>query len=48
MQNHISLVAVERLELLYRVKQNLYPLVTVLRDLILYGDGIINIKIEPI
>ncbi len=34
-------VAVKKIGLLYRDKENLYPLVTILGDLILYGDGII-------
>jgi len=34
--------------LLYRRKEYLYLLVTILEDLIAYGDGIINLKIGPI
>ena len=38
------LVVVERLGILYRAKERLYPLVTILGDLIIYGDGIIWLK----
>jgi len=41
----MSLKAVERLGLFYRQKKDLYPLVTISRDLILYGDGIIYLEI---
>jgi len=34
--------------LLYRRKEHLYLLVTISRDLIAYGNGIINFKIGPI
>jgi len=34
--------------LLYRRKEYLYLLVTILEDLIAYRDGIINLKIGPI
>jgi len=34
--------------LLYRRKEHLYLLVTILEDLIAYRDGIINLKIGPI
>src|SRR6266568_3606490 len=40
-RNYILLITVKRMELLYRDKENLYPLVTILGDLILYRDGII-------
>ena len=35
------LKAIKRLGLFYRQKRDLYPLVTILGDLILYRDGII-------
>ena len=41
-------VAVQRIGLLYRQKQNLYLLVIILEDLIAYRGGIINLKIGPI
>ena len=47
-RNYISLVTVERLKILYRQKRDLYLLVTILRDLIAYGEGIIYIETEPI
>ena len=34
--------------LLYRQKEHLYLLIIILRDLIAYGEGIINLKIGPI
>ena len=37
----MSLVAVNRIGLLYRDKKNLYLLVTIFRDLIIYRDRII-------
>ena len=46
-RNHISPKAVERLGLSYRQKKDLYPLVTILGDLILYKDGIIYFEMGP-
>jgi len=43
-RNHISPVAIKRMGLPYRQKENLYPLVTISGDLILYGNGIIHFK----
>ena len=40
-KNYILLAAVKRIGLLYRDKENLYLLVTILGDPILYRDGII-------
>ena len=40
-RNYILLIVVKRLGLLYREKENPYPLVTILGDLILYKDNII-------
>ena len=37
----MSLIAVKRIGLLYRDKENLYLLVTILGDTILYRDSII-------
>ena len=34
--------------LLYRQKEHLYPLITILRDQIAYRGGIINLKTRPI
>ena len=39
--------AIERLRLSYKQKRDLYPLVTILRDLILYRDRIIHLKTRP-
>jgi len=47
-RNHISPKVVERIGLLYRQKEHLYPLITILGDQIAYREGIINLKIEPI
>ena len=43
-RNYILLLAVKRIELLYRDKENLYLLVIILGDLIMYRDGIIWIE----
>ena len=40
-KNYILLVVVKRMGLPYRDKENLYPLVTISGDPILYRDGII-------
>ena len=37
----MSLIAVKRMGLLYRDKENLYPLITISGDLIIYRDKII-------
>src|SRR6266576_6514534 len=47
-RNHILLVAVKRIGLPYRDKENLYPLVTISRDPILYRDSIIQIETGPV
>jgi hypothetical protein len=44
-KNHITPKVVERLGLLYRQKLEPYTLVTILGDLVLYKDGIINLEI---
>jgi len=43
-RNYISLKAIKRLGLFYRQKRDLYPLVIISRDLILYRDGIIYLE----
>ena len=40
-RNHILLLVVSRLGILYKEKERPYPLVTILGDLILYRDSII-------
>ena len=47
-KNHIILKIVKRLGILYREKEHLYPLVIILKELVLYKDSIINLKIKPI
>jgi hypothetical protein len=47
-KNHIISKIVERLGLLYRQKLKPYTLVTILKDLVLYKDRIINLKIGPV
>jgi hypothetical protein len=47
-KNYIIPKVVERLGLLYRQKLEPYTLVTILRDLVLYKNGIINIKTRPV
>ena len=44
-RNYILLKAIKRLGLAYKQKRDLYPLVTISEDLILYKDGIIYLKI---
>ena len=43
-RNYMLLKAIKRLGLSYRQKRNLYPLVIILGDLILYRDRIIYLK----
>ena len=38
----------EQLKILYKEKKYLYPLVIILKELVLYKDSIINLKIGPI
>jgi hypothetical protein len=47
-RNHITLKVVEWLGLLYRQKLEPYTLVTILGDLVLYRDGIINLETGPV
>ena len=47
-RNYILLIAVKRMGLLYRKKEYLYLLITILGDLIAYKGGIINLKTGPI
>ena len=44
-RNYILLKAIKRLGLFYRQKRDLYPLVTILGDLILYRDRMIYLEI---
>ena len=45
-KNYISPTTVERLGIPYKLKKNLYLLVTILGDPISYKNGVICIKIE--
>ena len=47
-KNHITPKIVEQLGILYREKEHLYLLVTILGEPVLYKDSIINLKIGPI
>jgi len=47
-RNHILPKVVERIGLLYRQKEYLYPLTIILGDRIAYRESIINLKIGPI
>ena len=47
-RNYISPAVIRRMGLPYRQKENLYPLVTILGDLILYRNGIIYLKTGPV
>ena len=40
--------AIRRMGLPHRQKENLYPLVMISGDLILYGNGIIHLKTGPV
>ena len=46
--NYISLKIVEVLGIPYRPKENLYLLIIIIREVIAYRGGIINIKTELI
>ena len=45
-KNYILLVIVKKLEILYRLKESLYLLVTILENLISYKNRVIYIKTE--
>jgi hypothetical protein len=47
-KNHIAFNIVEWLGLLYRQKLESYTLVTILGDLVLYKNRIINLEIKPV
>ena len=47
-RNYITPQTAERLGILYKKKEYLYPLVMILGELVLYKDGIINLEIKPI
>jgi len=47
-RNHMSPVVIKRMGLSYRQKENLYPLVIISGDPILYGNGIIHLKTESV
>ena len=44
-RNYIIPQIAEQLGILYKKKEHLYPLVTILGEPVLYKDGIINLKI---
>ena len=43
-RNYIIPKIVKRLGILYKEKEYLYPLVIILKELVLYKDSIINLK----
>ena len=45
-KNYILLVMAKRLEIPYKLKENLYLLVIILKNLIFYKNGVICIKIK--
>ena len=47
-KNYILLVIVEKLGIPCKLKENLYPLVTILEDPIFYKNGVICIKTKPL
>jgi len=47
-RNHMSPTAIKKIKLLYRQKENPYPLVIISGDLILYRNGMIHFKTGPV
>ena len=47
-KNYILLIIAERLKIPCKLKENPYPLVTILEDPIFYKNGVIYIKTEPL
>ena len=47
-RNYILLVTAERLGILYKLKENLYLLITILKNPISYKNRVIYIKTEPL
>jgi hypothetical protein len=47
-KNYITPSTIERLGLLYRQKLKPYTLVTILKDLVLYKNKIINLETGPV
>ena len=47
-RNYIVPKIIKRLEILYKEKKYLYSLITILKELVLYKNGIINLEIGPI
>ena len=47
-KNYIIPKTAEQLEILYKQKKYLYPLVIILKELVLYRDSVINLKTGPI
>ena len=47
-KNYIIPRIIKQLKILYKEKENLYLLVIILEKLVLYKNGIINLKIRPI
>ena len=45
-RNYILLITVKRLRIPYKLKENLYPLITILGNPIFYKNGVICIKTE--
>ena len=45
-RNYILLTTAERLGIPYKLKESLYPLIIILKDLIFYKNGVIYIKTE--
>jgi len=47
-RNYISLKVIKRLGLPYKQKKDLYPLVTISKNPILYKDKVIHLKTKPV
>ena len=45
-KNYILLIIVKKLKIFYKLKESLYPLITILGDLIFYKNRVIHIKTE--
>ena len=48
MRNYILPITVEKLGVPYKLKENLYPLVTISGDPIFYKNKVIRIKTKPL
>jgi len=47
-KNHMSPIAIKKMGLPHRQKKDLYPLITISGNPILYGNSIIHLKTKPV